>query len=75
MYFLPVVLEEPRDHSYSTKASPMNCFNVNYSAYFNKKCSISLISLARHHELGIGKVYIKVEKYWDAEENVSETKY
>lgn len=53
----------------------MNCFNVNYSAYFNKKCSISLISLARHHELGIGKFYIKVEKYWDAEENVSETKY
>ena len=56
MYFLPVVLEELRDHSYSTKASPMNCFNVNYSDYFNKKCSVSLISLARHHELGAGKV-------------------
>ena len=56
VYFLPVVLEEPRDHSYSTEASPMNCFNVNYRAYFNKKCSISLISLVRYHELGVGKL-------------------
>lgn len=73
-YFLPVVLEEPRDHSYSTKASPMNCLTWIIVPILIRNVVISLISLVRHHKFGVGKLLHQSKKYWDAQENVWETK-